>query len=54
MFLGFIQLPHSYAEEMCHFLHMSNQCPGTSLHASTVSDAGMSTLISRPALFSDA
>ena len=33
---------HSYAEQMCHFLHMSNQFPGMSLNASTVSDAGTS------------
>ena len=25
MFLGFRKLSHSYAEEMCHFLHMSNR-----------------------------
>ena len=49
-FLGSESCPIAMQKKMCHFLHMSNQCTGTSLHACTVSDAGMSTLISRPEL----
>jgi len=38
-FLGSESCPIAMQKKMCHFLHMSNQCTGTSLHACTVSDA---------------